>query len=217
MDRGSFAPSEFSDPGADLSGANLTDANLTDANLGGEFVYSGFLYCVEVGAYLDGSTISGAEFSGANLIGVTSGSLIGQPASLPAHWLLDTGTLYGPGATCSQVTGKRTIKFQDCLWTIMNTVTSTPSASIRESSLAAGGTLKWKIAPKTKPAKQTSVVSLASLSSPGQGVCPSGFTEQDFSGILSAGFQAGDSVTAQLCQNTKTRSFELAPGTKADL
>jgi uncharacterized protein YjbI with pentapeptide repeats len=204
--------------GADLEGADLTDANLSDADLGGEFSYYGTFNCVVYGAELTDITITGADLAGAELIGVISGNITGQPVSLPVQWLLDNGTLYGPSATCSQVTGKTTIKFKSCLWTIMNPITSTPSASIRESRLAAGGDLTWKIAhPQTGRARQTSVVSLASLSSPGQGICPSGFTEQDFSGILSAGFNAGDSVTAQLCQKTKTGSFELAPGTTAGL
>jgi uncharacterized protein YjbI with pentapeptide repeats len=215
---GRCAGDEFSDDGADLYGANLTDANFTSANLGGEFGYYGSEQCVVYGAELNDSTITGADLTGAELIGVTSGDMTGQPASLPIQWLFDNGTLYGPGATCSRASGKATISFKSCLWTIMNPVTSTPSASIHESSLSNGGNLTWKIAhPQVGRARQTSVVSLASLSSPGQGICPSGFTEQDFSGILSSGFDAGDAMTAQLCQKTKTGSFELAPGTTAGL
>jgi uncharacterized protein YjbI with pentapeptide repeats len=216
---GRCAGGVYSYDGADLEGADLTDADLTSAHLGGEFQYYGSLNCIVYGAELNDVTITGADLSGANLIGlVASGDITGQPASLPVQWLLDNGILYGPGATCSKVTGKATIKFKDCAWTIMNPITSIPSASIPESGLGAGGTLKWQIAhPQTGGPRQTSVVSLASLSSPGQGVCPSGFTEQDFSGILSSGFDAGDAVTAQLCQKTKTGSFELAPGTTAGL
>ncbi len=215
---GRCVPDEFSYGGADLEGADLTDANLTSSDLGGQYDYYGSEQCIESGADLNDITITGADLTDAELIGVTSGNITGQPASLPVQWLFDNGTLYGPGATCTQVTGKVTIKFKGCTWTIMNPVTSTPSASIPESRLAAGGNLKWKIAhPQTGGPRQTSVLSLASLSSPGQGICPSGFTEQDFSGILSAGFDAGDSVTAQLCQKTKTGSFELAPGTTAGL
>jgi len=208
----------YSFPGADLDGANLTDANLTSTDFGGEFIYSGSQQCIAYGAELDDMTITGAYMGGTDLIGATSGNVIGQPALLPVHWVLDAGTFYGPSATCSEVTGTNTIKFKDCLWTIMNPATSTPSASILKSSLAAGGELKWKIAhPQTGRPRRTSVVSLASLSSAGQGVCAVGFTEQDVSGILSAGFNVGDSVTAQLCQNTATRSFTLAPGTDAGI
>jgi len=216
---GGLCDSVFSINGADLGGADLTDTNLTSSDLGGDYSYFGSQQCIAQGAELNDITISGADLSGAELIGVTSENITGQPASLPVHWLLDTGTLYGPGAICSQVTGKTKIKFQSCLWTIMNPLTSTPSASIHTSSLTVGRNLNWKIAhPQTGRARQTSVVSLASLSSPGQGICPSGFTEQDVSGILSAGFNAGDSVTAQLCQKTKGGgSFELAPGTTAGL
>ncbi len=215
---GGRCDSQFSINGADLGGADLTDANLTSSDLGGEYVYIGTQQCIAQGAELNDSTISGADFSDAQLIGVTSGNITGQPASLPVDWLLDTGTLYGPGAICSQATGKTKITFQSCLWTVMNPFTSTPSASIHTSSLTAGGHLKWKIAhPQTGRARQTSVFSRASLSSPGQGICPSGFIEQDVSGILSAGFDSGDSVTAQLCRKTRGGSFELAPGTTAAL
>lgn len=206
----------FSIGGADLDGADLTDANLTSADLGGEFSYAGTQQCIEYGAQLDDSTITGADLAGAGLLGVTSAGLTGQPTSLPVHWLLDGGAFHGPGATCARVRGKATIEFKDCQWTILNPFTSTPSASARGSALTTGGNLIWKIAhPQTGRARQTSVVGPANLSSPGQGVCPAGSTEQDVSGILGTGFESGDSVTAQLCQQTKSGSFELAPGTTA--
>ena len=215
---GRCAAGVYSFYGADLLGADLTDANLTSSDLGGEFSYYGTLHCIAYGAELTDTTITGANLARAELLGVVSGNITGQPVSLPVQWLLDNGTLYGPSATCTRVTGTTTIAFKSCLWTIRNTFTSTPSASLRESSLAAGGHLTWEVAhPQTGSARATSVVSLPSLSSPGRGICPSGFTEQDFSGILSAGFNAGDSVTAQLCRKTKTGPFELAPGTTAGL
>ena len=212
-DNGSFSIS-----GADLDGADLTDADLTSADLGGEFGYVGTQQCVVYGAELDDVTISGAVLSGADLLGVTSGGITGQPASLPVHWLLDSGTLSGPSATCARVTGKTTLRFRHCLWTIMDPVTSTPSVSLGESVLATGGTLSWRIVhPQSGGARQTSDDSSAALASPGQGVCPAGSTEEDVTGVLSAGFEAGDSLTAQLCRKTRSGSFTLAPGTTAGL
>ena len=109
---GGRCDSDFSINGADLYGANLTDTNLTSSDLGGVYSYIGSEQCIAQGAELSDITLSGADLSGAQLVGVTSGNITGQPVALPVHWLLDTGTLYGPGATCSQVTGKTRIKFQ---------------------------------------------------------------------------------------------------------
>ncbi len=208
----------FAIGGADLDGADLTDADLTSADLGGEYSYVGTQRCVESGADLDDITISGADLTDAGLLGVTSADISGEPASLPTHWILETGTLYGPGATCTRVTGKATLSFRDCLWTVMDPFTSTPSASLPAADLTAGGTLDWRIAhPQTGRPRQTSALTSVTSSSPGEGICPSGSTEQDVSGILSAGFDAGDSVTVQLCRRTRTGAFELGPGTTAGL
>jgi len=72
-----------------LSDANLNDANLTDANLTDTSLY---------GASVTGADLAGANLTGATLIEVTSGSLSGTPADLPADWEVLAGYLIGPQA-----------------------------------------------------------------------------------------------------------------------
>jgi uncharacterized protein YjbI with pentapeptide repeats len=69
---------------ADLDEANLTDADLSRANL--------------AGAGLESATLAGTNLSGANLAELSSGSIAGTPASLPADWTLRNGYLFGPKA-----------------------------------------------------------------------------------------------------------------------
>ncbi len=94
--------------GANLSGANLTGANLYDtqlesANLAG----ANLIYTNLTNAQLTGATLTNARLSafneepGANLTGVSSGSILGTPATLPSGWLLIDGYLIGPGANLS--------------------------------------------------------------------------------------------------------------------
>lgn len=74
--------------GADFSGADLTDASLTSADL--------------TGADLRNATIEGAALAGAQLAGSHTFGVIGEPASLPTHWLLmPKHYLIGPGADVS--------------------------------------------------------------------------------------------------------------------
>lgn len=95
--------------GADLSGADLYSANLSTANLAGANLNGANLRL----AILSGSDLTGADltnanlnsasldgtiFAGATLTGVSSGSIEGTPASLPANWILVSGCLVGPGA-----------------------------------------------------------------------------------------------------------------------
>jgi uncharacterized protein YjbI with pentapeptide repeats len=63
----------------DLTNADLRNANLTDAKLAH-------------------STLTGANLAGAMLTGVSSGSIVGTPTSLPTNWILAAGYLIGPGA-----------------------------------------------------------------------------------------------------------------------
>ena len=70
--------------GADLSNADLSHADLSNANLDG--------------AALTGATVTGANMSAAMIDDVSSGSLVGQPASLPANWSATAGYLFGPTA-----------------------------------------------------------------------------------------------------------------------
>ena len=73
--------------GADLSGLDFTNADLSSADLSD--------------STLTGATVTGANFATAMLSGVTSGALVGQPASLPAGWVLAKSYLVGAGAVLS--------------------------------------------------------------------------------------------------------------------
>lgn len=73
---------------ADMSGANLTNADLSNANLNS--------------ATLTGATLTGADLSNADINYVSSGSLTGTPASLPANWTVVGGYLFGPTAMLYQ-------------------------------------------------------------------------------------------------------------------
>jgi uncharacterized protein YjbI with pentapeptide repeats len=81
--------------GANLAGSSLSDANLSDANLTDANLTSTSLY----GATITGATLAGANLTSTTLIEVTSGSLSGTPADLPANWELVVGYLIGPQAT----------------------------------------------------------------------------------------------------------------------
>lgn len=79
--------------GLDIAGADLQDANLTGTNLSGTNA---------AGAVLTGAYVTDANLAGTNLAGATvnvsqSGGITGNPASLPADWVLRSGWLIGPG------------------------------------------------------------------------------------------------------------------------
>jgi len=80
-------------PAANLDAANLSDADLSGADLTGANLTS---------STLTGANVAGATLASATLTLVTSGSLSGTPASLPADWLLRYGYLLGPQANVSQ-------------------------------------------------------------------------------------------------------------------
>jgi uncharacterized protein YjbI with pentapeptide repeats len=63
----------------DLAGVDLTSANLTDGTL-------------------SGANVTGTVFTGARLSNLTSGLVTGQPASLPAGWMVTRGFFAGPTA-----------------------------------------------------------------------------------------------------------------------
>jgi uncharacterized protein YjbI with pentapeptide repeats len=73
---------------ADMTGANLSNADLSNADLNS--------------ATLTGATLTGANLSDANIGGVSSGSLTGEPAALPANWTMLGGYLLGPTANLYQ-------------------------------------------------------------------------------------------------------------------
>jgi len=92
---------------------------------------------------------------------------------------------------CAKVTGTATVKM-----TISN---CTPKVATYKSanSVAFGSTFTWK------GSGQTTVESLNSTFSPGQGACATGSTEEDVSGTVTGGSStytaAGDAVSATLC------------------
>lgn len=75
--------------GADMQSINLTGTNLTDADMAGADLVS---------AGLGLTTLTGANLSGADLAKLTSWSITGTPATLPQHWTLRNGYLFGPQA-----------------------------------------------------------------------------------------------------------------------
>jgi hypothetical protein len=78
------------------------------------------------------------------------------------------------------------------------------------TATAFGGTLTWKTSGRT------TVASLDDTSSPGQGACPAGDTEEDVSGSVSGGTSTytatGDTVAAQLCVSPSGK-LSLVKGT----
>jgi len=120
-----FAGANFA--GANLSGAVFTNMTLNGAHLAGANltgIISGGIsgtpatlppnwklvngYLIGPGAdlsssalrnqHLGGVNLAGAQLSGADLTGVTSGGIVGKPASLPQYWTLSDGYLLGPKA-----------------------------------------------------------------------------------------------------------------------
>ncbi|MEI6700868.1 MAG: pentapeptide repeat-containing protein, partial [Actinomycetota bacterium] len=71
-------------------GANLSGANLTSQNL--------------AGVKLTGADLNNAKFASSNFLNVSSGGIIGRPASLPTDWQLLGGYLIGPGADLTGAT-----------------------------------------------------------------------------------------------------------------
>lgn len=78
-------------PGADLEGAALSGVNLAPQN--NCVPTAPLTWC---GVNLSGANLSGANLSVADLSGVTSGGIIGTPATLPTYWNLVNGYLVGP-------------------------------------------------------------------------------------------------------------------------
>jgi uncharacterized protein YjbI with pentapeptide repeats len=68
-------------PNADLTGADLAGTNLDDDSLND--------------AIVTGSNLTGANMSTTYLVGITSGGIIGIPASLPSGWSLVDGYFIG--------------------------------------------------------------------------------------------------------------------------
>ena len=82
-------------------------------------------------------------------------------------------------------------------------------------SLVAGGTLTWA------PSGQTVNVGSLSTTSPGQGGCPTNWTEEDSTGSIAAGstspyVNTGDTFSSRICVN-KHLKVKLVAGTTLDL
>ena len=78
--------------GANLTGANLTGAILTGANLSGANLYGAIL----IRANLKYADLTGADLTDANLTNVKSGSITGNPLSLPNDYKMIKGYIVGP-------------------------------------------------------------------------------------------------------------------------
>ena len=78
--------------GANLTGANLTGAFLTGANLSGANLYGAIL----IRANLKYADLTGADLTDANLTNVKSGSITGNPLSLPNDYKMTKGYIVGP-------------------------------------------------------------------------------------------------------------------------
>jgi len=83
----------------------------------------------------------------------------------------------------------------------------------KASKLATGGALTWA------PSKKTTIVGGLTTTSPGQGACPKGSTEEISTGTVTGGTatytHVGDTVSSKVCLKGKTLS--LLKGTKLDL
>lgn len=86
--------SGFPHTGVDWHGCNLFGANLTGATLAGANLSGATLTVVK----FTGTNLANANLAGATLTGVSSGSIVGTPTSLPTGWQVTGGYLVGPGA-----------------------------------------------------------------------------------------------------------------------
>ena len=88
------------------------------------------------------------------------------------------------------------------------------SASGAAASLVSGGTITWT------PSNQTTVTKLT-VTSPGQGGCKKGSTEEDAKGTVTGGTStythSGDTVSIRACYASKTGKLSLVKGSTATL
>ena len=118
----------------------------------------------------------------------------------------------GSSVTCKSLTGNATGSITIAKCKPKNA--SYKSATGMGSSLATGGPLTWS------PSGKTTIASLT-LSSPGQGACATGSTEEDATGTVSGGTakkytKKGDVVSVRACVDANG-NVSLVPGTKVDL
>ena len=117
----------------------------------------------------------------------------------------------GSSVTCAKLTGSITGKVTISSCSPANSQYKTLSGTA--TKLASGGTLTWA------PSKKTTIVGGLTTTSPGQGKCPKGSTEEDSTGSVTGGTatytHVGDTVSSKTCLKGKTLS--LLKGTKMDL
>ena len=112
----------------------------------------------------------------------------------------------GLSTTCSKMAGYVTkkITFSFCQ-------VSQKGAHLSGVDLLTGGALTWN-------ASKTVTTFTGSATSPGQGACTAGHTEEDFTGTVTADTStfaaAGGAVTYSFCESTRG-VVKLVPGTKA--
>jgi hypothetical protein len=117
--------------------------------------------------------------------------------------------------TCKSMTGKitTTVTISKCNVPKGDAKTYA-KASGKASALAVGGTLTWS------SSKATTVIGKPTVTSPGQGRCASGSTEEDATGSVTGGTavvtKTGDTFAADVCISS-AGAITLVPGTTASL
>ena len=82
--------------GANLTGANLTGAAATGANFTGANLSKALVYGLFDGANLTNANLAGTFFNPLTLASLSSGGIIGAPASMATGWSIVHGYLVGP-------------------------------------------------------------------------------------------------------------------------
>jgi hypothetical protein len=119
--------------------------------------------------------------------------------------------------TCTKISGSGsgTVTIKKCNDTVGGKPDKTnKSLSGSGPSLVAGGTLTWS------PSGETTIIGSLTTTSPGQGICPANWSEEDSSGMVSGGTSpythSGDTFNSKICVN-KHLKVKLAPGTTLSL
>ena len=144
---------------------------------------------------------------------VTATIVLAVPASITAA-LVSSPAGASSAVACKKLSGSIATTFTVTKCSPKVKKGADKSASGSSSSLASGnGTLTWS------KSGQTTTVSL-SVSSPGQGGCPSGSTEYDVTGSVTGGTStytgSGDAVSGRACASP-TGSLSLVKKTSLSL
>ena len=146
---------------------------------------------------------------------------VALPTSIVAVGLTAGPAAAGGTLVCQKVggSGSGTVTIKKCNDTVVingkvkadkNNKTITGSGP----SLVAGGALTWQ------PSQQTTIVGGLTTTSPGQGICPTNWSEEDTTGSVTGGTSpythAGDTFSSKICVN-KHLKLKLAPGTSLNL